>query len=455
MQNFNMKGFNIMDYNISSLMKNDGFECNCGKKHYGLLKDCFIGDGAISHLIEMIKKYKGSYPYVLCDINTYEVAGKRVCKILEDEGMGYKLHVIKRNHPAPDERIVGEALMCCDKKCDIVLAVGSGVINDTGKIIAAAKGVADINVATAPSMDGFASGTSSMELEGLKKSLTSMCPDVVIGEADILASAPVHMVRSGIGDMLAKYVSLVEWQIANLLLGEYYCPVVADIMSTALKNCVDNAVDAVNGDKNAICAVTEGLVIAGLAMNYAGVSRPASGMEHYISHIVDMRSLEFATPSDLHGIQCGIGTLIVLRAYEKLLSVTPDKEKALKYVAAFEIEKWNEYLTEKLGHGAGAMIEGEAKEQKYDKKKHEARLEVIISNWDKIINIVSKLPKADEIEAFMKSIGHPISGTEIGLSECDLRSAFLMAKDIRDKYVLGRLLWDLGILEEFKESIKV
>ena len=162
-----------MEYNVSSLMKNDGFECACGKRHFGMLKDCFIGDGAIDQLVPMIKKYNGTHPYVLCDKNTYEAAGKIVCGILEKEGISYTLHVIKRDHPAPDERIVGEALMCCDKKCDIVLAVGSGVINDTGKIIAAAREIGDINVATAPSMDGFASATSSMELEGLKKSLNS------------------------------------------------------------------------------------------------------------------------------------------------------------------------------------------------------------------------------------------------------------------------------------------
>jgi len=444
-----------MEYNVSSLMKNDGFKCACGKQHYGMLKDCFIGDGAIEQLVPMIKKYSGTYPYVLCDKNTYEAAGKIVCGILDNEKIPYTLHIIKRDHPAPDERIVGEALMCCDKKCDIVLAVGSGVINDTGKIIAAAREIADINVATAPSMDGFASATSSMELEGLKKSLNSKCPDVVIGDASILASAPKHMICSGIGDMLAKYISLVEWQIAGLLLDEYYCPTIKDIMSSTLQNCVNNATAAVSGDKSAICAVTEGLVIAGLAMNYAGVSRPASGMEHYISHIIDMRSLEFGTPSDLHGIQCGIATLLTLRAYEKLYNEVPNKEKALSYVANFSIDNWNNYLTEKLGHGAGAMIAGEEKEQKYNKVKHAVRLDKIISIWDDIKNIIASLPKSEDIESFMLSIGHPVSGTQIGLSEADMRSAFLMGKDIRDKYVLGRLLWDLGLLENYAETIKI
>ena len=38
-----------------------------------------------------------------------------------------------------------------------------------------------------------------------------------------LAEAPVEMMISGLGDMLAKYVSICEWRISNIINGEYYC----------------------------------------------------------------------------------------------------------------------------------------------------------------------------------------------------------------------------------------
>ncbi|MGN1346065.1 MAG: hypothetical protein ACI4V1_04715 [Eubacteriales bacterium] len=94
------------------------------------------------------------------------------------------------------------------------------------------------------------------------------------------------------------------------------------------------------------------------------------------------------------------------------------------------------------------MIAGERREGKYDKAKHAERLEKILANFGEIRRIVGELPKADDLRAFFVSIGHPISGKEFGLTEVELREAFLMAKDIRDKYVIGRLLWDLGVLEE-------
>ncbi len=442
-----------MEYTLDWLMANDGFLCDCGKHHYGKLKDCIIGENALDKIPAMVQKHGGSHPFVLCDKDTYAAAGGAVCEILDKAGISYTLHVIARKKPAPDERIVGEAVMFCTDDCDMVISVGGGVINDTGKIVSNLKGCADMYVATAPSMDGYASASSSMEREGLKVSLNSKCPDIVIGDAEVLSHAPTHMIRSGIGDMVAKYVSIVEWQIAALLVGEYYCPTVAKIVRESLAVCVDNAKAAVAGDKAAVCRLTEGLVMSGLAMNYAGISRPASGMEHYISHILDMRSLAFGTPADLHGIQCGIGTLLTAEAYERLATLVPDRDKALAYVQQFDLEGWFEHLRTLLGEGAEAMIAGEHKEKKYDVAKHAVRLEKILANWDEILRIAGEMPSSHTLREFFISIGHPLSGTELGLTAVDMREAFLAAKDIRDKYVLGRLLWDLGELETVADTL--
>ena len=443
-----------MNYDLKSLMENDGFVCpSCGKRHFGGLRNCVIGNGAISALPGILNKYGVKAPFILCDRDTYAAAGKEVEQALRSAEFSYSLHVVERNKPAPDERTVGEAAMFCPPSADCVIAVGSGVLNDTGKILAAQKGVPDVIVGTAPSMDGFASGTSSMERGGLKVSLPSRCPDAVIGDSSVLVNAPVHMIRSGIGDMLAKYVSIVEWEIAALLVGDFFCETVAAIVRHALAVCVDSAKAAVSGDEAAVCRVTEGLVVSGMAMNYAGLSRPASGMEHYISHILDMRALAFGTPADLHGIQCGIATLSVVRAYEKLRNITPDREKALRHAREFDLDAWNAHLRDRLGNGAESMIALERKEGKYDPEKHEKRLEMILTHWDIILKITEELPESAELERFMKEIGHPTAFSEIGISDEDAREAFRMAKDIRDKYVLGRLLWDLGIEEEIQRAL--
>ena len=82
--------------------------------------------------------------------------------------------------------------------------------------------------------------------------------------------------------------------------------------------CVANAAGLMRREEKAVKAVFDGLIIGGIAMAYAGISRPASGGEHYFSHILDMRGLEFGAKTETHGIQCAIGTLLMAKQYDKL-----------------------------------------------------------------------------------------------------------------------------------------
>ena len=193
-------------------------------------------------------------------------------------------------------------------------------------------------------------------------------------------------------------------------------------------------------------AVTEGLILSGAAMKFAGVSRPASGVEHYFSHVFDMRAEEFGTASDFHGIQCAIGTLISVKLYEKLKTFKPDRQRALDFVKNFDVKAYHESLAEFLGRGAENMIKLEEKEQKYNREKHEKRLDVILQNWDKILEIIGKeLPSSAEIESLMTRLGMPKTPEEIGIDGGICKRVFDATRDIRDKYVLSRLCWDLGI----------
>lgn len=425
----------------------NGAACVCGKEHR-FDAHVLTGKGVLTKLPEYIQKQSGTKAFVLSDINTYQAAGEKVCSILQQANIAYTGYTIPQERPAPDESSVGSVMMHYDAACDIIVGVGSGVINDIGKILSQTTGKPYIIVATAPSMDGYASASSSMTRDGLKISLPSRSADVIIGDTDILRQAPMHMMKSGLGDMLAKYVSICEWRISHLITNEYYCENIADLIRSAVKRCVDNAPGLINREEDAVEAVFEGLVIGGIAMNYAGLSRPASGVEHYISHILDMRAVEFGTPEDLHGIQCAIGTLIALGLYDKIRSVTPDKETACQYVANFDYDAWAAQLRTLLGKGAESMIALEKKEGKYDVSAHKKRLDIIVENWQQILQIISEeLPAPQALKQLMSDMDMPTSLSDIGISEDILPAVFQATKDIRDKYVLSRLAWDLGIIE--------
>lgn len=422
--------------------------CSCGKEHIFTSK-VVTEKGAVNKLPKILAEMNLKSAFIIADKNTYQAAGQRVLEILKSKGIKTEKYIFTKEAIEPDETNVGLAVMNFDPTFDVVIGVGSGVINDISKIVSNISCKKYIIVATAPSMDGYASATSSMTMEGLKISLKSKCADVIIGDTDILCNAPIKMMLSGFGDMIAKYVSICEWRISNLITGEYYCEEVAELVRRSLKKCIDNVDGLLKRDENAVNAIFEGLVICGAAMKFAGISRPASGVEHYLSHIWDMRGAEFNTDVELHGIQCAVGTLIALKLYEKIKNISPDKEKALEYAQSFSYAKWSGELREFLGKGAESMIALEEKEQKYNLESHKKRLDIITSQWDEIIKIISdELPSSDKLLELFQKIGMPKTVEDIGIDEKIVTLTFKAAKDIRDKYVLPRLCWDLGILDE-------
>ena len=446
----------IKNIELSELINLGEFDCEgCGKKHATGVGRVIIEKGAVEKLPELLRQAGAKKPFILSGHDTFAAAGEKVCAVLDGAGIPYSKYVFPVSPVRPTEFTVGSAMLHYDHSCDFLIAVGSGVINDTTKILTRMAGTRYIIVATAPSMDGFVSATSSMDRDGLKTTINSTAAWGVIGDLDILCNAPMHLLRAGVGDMLAKITSLVEWKLAAVIVGEEYCPVIAGLVENALNKVMTHAEGLLNRDPEAVRSVMEGLLIAGIGMNFAGVSRPASGMEHYFSHIWDMRSLAFEDAVfEQHGIQAGMGTLYTLMAYEKFLELckAPDEEKALAYVKNFSNDAWNAQLLQFIGEGAQAMIEGENREHKYCPVKHAARIKVIEAHWAEIIAIIRTLPSSAEIRALMEKIGFPTSAACIGYDDSMVKTTFTMTKDIRDKYVGTRLFWDLGVLEEVADA---
>lgn len=431
--------------------------CDCGREHKTEISEVISCRGAIEKLPDAIRGLGCKSPFMLCDSNTLRAAGERIAKILADAKI-YGTYYLPDTLSA-DEASTGNVLMhfvgsSHNKKHDCIIAVGSGTIGDICKIIASAAAVPLITVATAPSMDGFASATSSMERNGVKVSVNTKCADVIIGDHDILAAAPIDLRLSGLGDMIAKYISIAEWQISNLINGEYYCEKIAQMIKNALQDCIDHAKGLIEGDPTSAGAVFDGLVLAGAAMAYAGCSRPASGIEHYFSHVWDMRGLEFGTPVSTHGFQCCVGTVLAAKVYDMLRSHTPNREKSTAELEKFDYEKYKDQLRALIGKGAKQMIMLEEEfEHKYNAEKCIARLDRIIEKWDEILEIIKSIPTEKELISLLDSIGAPTSLSHIGIDSGNIGDVFEATRDIRDKYVLSRLIFDLGLTQEAKNIL--
>lgn len=385
------------------------------------------------------------------DNNTKIAAGDHLCEILTANHIPYQICVLNGDMIEPDEHYVGSVVMAYKNCCDGIIAVGSGVINDICKVVSNVGNCPQITVPTAPSMDGYASTCAAMLINGLKTSIYLPSPNAVVADVNILCNAPMRMIQAGLGDMITKFVSLPEWELANIVHDEYWCKQTSDLAKRSAEMCFDVASLLAQRDPRAIATLIEGLIISGICMCLVNVSGPASGGEHYVSHIWDMNNIAKGHKLELHGIQTGIGTLNMMYVYQKLRHVKLDQEKAKRFAHQFDRNKWESDMRHAFGKGADKAIQNEAFAGKHDIQKHELQLARIQQNWDDVQRIINSIPNADVAEKMWTDIGAPFSHRQIGRSDQELLEAFTYSPEIRDRYVGARLLWDIGLLEDAKD----
>lgn len=444
------------DMTLDELLDPNGHECGCGLKHDTQLRFCRIGGGAIGALSEALSVAKSRKPFVVMDENTKKAAGDRVLALLDSAHIPYQSYVFHQGKSElwPDEQAVGALTMAFDPSCDSVLAVGSGVINDCCKVLAHAVNRRSLVVATAPSMDGYASDSASMIKSRMKVSLYNACPIAILADTDILRDAPDRLIKAGLGDMLAKYISLCEWRISSLVTGEYYCENIASLMRQSLSQIVGSAKGLMAREPEAMEAAVKGLILSGVAMSYAKISRPASGLEHYFSHLWEMFSLQGRVPASLHGEQVGVGTCLTLELYEHIKKEIPDRQKAQKHMAAFDKAAWEAQMKAIFAQAAGEVLLLEEKVHKNDPQKHAKRLERLIAHWPDIQSIIrEELPSANKIKQLMLTLNMATTPEDICLDHQATLDAYFGSREIRDKYLTSSMLWDLGLLEQYAQYL--
>lgn len=444
---------------IETLQSNDfldtELECQCGRPHSIVIDKVIIEKGAINKVPGVIKELGAKKVLLVADTNTYEVAGKKVASLLSENLLSYKSYVYKVTRDlVPDEEAVGKLLLQIEKDIELIVTVGSGTLNDLVKFISRRTNIPSIIVATAPSMDGYASDSSALIIDNLKTSVESSYPKVIIGDTDILKQAPMKMILAGLGDMIGKYSALSDWQVSRIVNGEYYCDVTAKISSDAIKKCVDNIDGVKNREDLAIENVMDGLVRTGIAMSFVGNSRPASGAEHHISHFWEMKFLFEGKEALLHGTKVGLTSILVAKLYEMLAGKEVDFEQAVLKANAFNEAAWRESISELYGKAAPGILSMSEKDGRNSIEKRVARIQVIKEHFPKIMEIVRAAEKADKVQSLMQDAGAPVKAEEVGVDQRTVLDSIRVAKEVRPRYTILNLLSDLGILEDFSGEIQ-
>ena len=317
------------------------FLCPCGKRHSVGIRRICTGSGCLNELPGVIRELGASRVFLLADGHTWKAAGERAQRLLLDAGLSLHARVFHTEKPlVPDEYAVGSALAAMEPEDELILAVGSGTLNDTARILSARTGVPYVIAATAPSMDGFASTVSPLILDGHKITKPAVYPAAIVADTSILKDAPMPMLTAGFGDIIGKYTALADWRLSRDLNGEYYCGQSAALMERAVENCAQNAAGLKCRDEKAVELVTEALILAGIAMGLVGNSRPASGAEHHLAHTWEVDALRRGEEHPLHGNSVGVAAVVSASLYELAADrlpqgfVPPDKGRILACLEA-------------------------------------------------------------------------------------------------------------------------
>ena len=378
-------------------------DCSCVQKHHSIPTEVIeVSDHAIEKVPEILRNYRRIF--MVADENTYEVAGRRVEALLSSAGTLFQTLVLPA--PAlPNAESVGRVLMAAgqDRETydinafswipDYILAVGSGSVNDTCRMVSYRMGIPYGVVGTAPSMDGYASVVAPL-LNGRRKIVynCTIARHIII-DLSVNREAPYPLLLSGVGDMIGKYIAILDWENSRDRTGEYWCGQIADMVLRATDQCIEASAGLEKRDPAAIRATSEGLILSGECIAFCGSSRPASGTEHMIGQTWEVMDVEEGKVPNLHGIEVGEGTFTAIELYRKLWQETDD-----------------------------------------------AALRGLIGRY---------LPAFDRIEALQKTLRLPFTVTD----KARFVQGILRGRTFRERYTVLQYLYDQGKLEEYADAV--
>lgn len=302
------------------------FDCSCGRNHSVEIEKIVVGNDVADEVAKYLEPYGNKKLFILSDSNTYEVLGKSIADHLNQKGFRFKSFVFETGSHAlvPDECSIGRVLLELEPDIAFMLVVGSGVLNDIARIVSFRAGMDFAVVGTAPSMDGYASVGSSLIVNNKKISYYSHYPSAIFADITVMRNAPLIMIQAGYGDVLGKLTALADWKLTQIVNDEFYCETIAGLVQKGVGKCIESAEGLVDRSDNAIRYLTEALIITGISIGLAGVSRPASGTEHQLAHYWEIRAVEQGIDHPLHGNAVGVGTVVTAMLYELASEILPD-----------------------------------------------------------------------------------------------------------------------------------
>ncbi len=420
------------------------FTCQCGKIHTVETRAYVYHDNILDELISILKKATLKNIALVSDSRTFGIIGSQAVKMLAASKLNIKNIIVPDTNdkePVCDEDTCSWLKSQIDAAdTDIIIAVGSGTINDLCKWSSFDLDLPYMVLATAASMNGYAAANVAAKIKGVKVVQRARPPIAVLSEPKIIEQAPPEMTAAGFADTIAKFQSTADWVMNNFLFDEYYCSYCAQILQGLEESYLKNPGHIKSGQSHAVKGLFEALFLTGLSMTMIGTSTPASGGEHLFSHVLDMTADIDDQGHWLHGLQVGLGTILSTVLYELILKIDTPFIKALPET----IDK-SFWQNERLIYSVSEQYTS----------KH-GNIQKIADNecWGQLKAILKPLVKSpQQVKSWLKSAGAPDNFDQMGCPRERLRNAILHMHEIRNRFTIVDLAWLIGILPEHVDEI--
>jgi glycerol-1-phosphate dehydrogenase [NAD(P)+] len=425
-------------------------------------KDVVIGPGVLGLVDDLFGRSFGDQPaVVVADENTFKVAGEDVHHRLETGGRTLVDPYIFPGQPTLRSEYGNITKLVASLRTHdaVPVAVASGTLNDIVKRAAYECDRPYLAVATAASVDGYTSFGASITKEGFKQTLTCPAPRAVVADLDVLTAAPAIMTAAGYGDLLGKVPAGADWIVADELQVDPIDPHVWSLVQGPLREATARPAELQAGDRGAMEALVEGLMMSGLAMQVAGSSRPASGAEHYFSHLWELEGLAHGVeggPPPEHGLKVGFASIAMAAFYERLLHrdlSTVDIEARRRLWPSWEQVEQKVRATHRTP-GLDQAALAQSREKYIDADQLAQRLTLLRERWPALRErIQQQLLTANQLREQLGAAGCPTSPAELGLSLADLKATYIRARMIRSRYTILDLADETGTLNECVDEL--
>ncbi len=395
--------------------------CECGRDHELRTKLVVCEYGALAKFDKYMEDAGLSgYRTVIYDTNTYNLPG--MVHVRADQEI-----VLEAKGLHSEKGLIEDCMKRFERTPDYVVVVGGGTLMDFGRYSAWKLGIPFVAIPTIVSSDGFTADICSIIIDGQKKSIPMQAADAVICDIGIVAGAPLFLTIAGVQDIMAKVVSIADWKIASLVSGEYFCQKVCDMAQEALDLMTKCAYDLKAGKEPDIETMAYTQMLSGLTMQILSNSRAASGAEHLVAHLVEMKPRGFENAHGLHGECVGVGTLMVAQAYHKLA----ERE-------SIEVKPFTPIDEEWVRWEFGDLADGILKENENDVLATFPP-ENIKEHWQEIREIIAQIPSYEELLELYTAIGAKHSLEELGIDPAVKDSFLDISSAIRNRLTLARM----------------